>query len=243
MRFLESLRGAGSYLQTAFVAVLLAPVLPDIAVDVFGDWIPASLLRILAVAVLLSGCLALYSWRWHQERKWAAAAASEDFTLHKVEPGDVLILGWGPRSDFRPAAERPGDLELPEYLVRWTQPSTVILVSATAVPSQIEKNLKAAGIRRVHVVSLPDPYDPEPTLPEVANQVKGLLETNNLVNKKINVDITSGTVIMSLAMLRLALLVNATVVYVWSQQENGKRIPHTQRSKAFDPRDVLPVTR
>lgn len=48
---------------------------------------------------------------------------------------------------------------------------------------------------------------------------------------------------MSLAMLRLALLINAKVVYVWSHQENGKRIPFTQRSKAFDPRDVLPVTR
>ncbi len=239
MRLTDSVRGANAYLRSAFLAVLLAPVLPDIAVDLFGDTASPWLLRVLAVVGLFGGCVVLFAWTRHLERK--LVAANQDPKLHKVERCDVLILGLGPRSEFRRLEDRnQSELSVPEYLVQHTHPSKVILVSTPQVAAldEIRRNLETERIT-VHRVTLSDAMDPDEALSEVPRQVTELLENEKLSDKKINVDVTSGTVVMSLAMVRLALILSAQVVYVWGRGLEGK--PAARQSRSFDPRDVLPA--
>jgi hypothetical protein len=238
----DFLRGANSYLSGAFVAVLLAPVLPDVLVDTLGHWAPAWLLRIFAILTVFVLCIAVYAWKRRLERKWAAKYQDPGF--HRVKRCDVLVVGLSQDAKYRSADKGRNDPAIPEYLVQHTRPSTVVLVSTPEVQrlNEIQRNMSADGIT-VYIVPLSDAYDPKKMVPEISRGVLQIIDTKKLTGKQINVDVTSGTKIMSLAMFHLAQILNGNAVYVWREQENGEPKPGTQQSISFNPQDVLPTLR
>jgi hypothetical protein len=236
--YTEVFRGATTYLQSVILAVLLAPVLPDIAVDAFGDVAPAWLLRILAALGLFVLCCVAYWWSRRTARKRAANAGVK---LRRPDPCDVLVLGLslGKEPHFR--LNRTGDAKISEHLLDAVKPSTVILIASPAVNylDETQRNIESIG-KTVHLVQISDAYDPGTVLREIPDKVREILHHHKLLSKRIYVDITGGTAVMSVAMLRLALIVKAKAAYVWSDWHDGKRVPDSERSITFDPRDALP---
>jgi len=236
-----ALSGAGRYLSSVLVAVLLAPVLPDIAVDVFGGGEPRwrdPLLRGLAVIAVCVACVGVYRYRrWRLVRSASASVRS-------LPACDVLVLPMSASSTFRVPQRQAGDYSVPEYLVNNTTPSVVVAV-ATRETSQRLAGLTAALSEcdiTVHSVTIDDPQDPRATVRDIPARVGELIEEFGLAGQRICVDVTGGTGAMSLGMLRLAALRAAECVYVSSDFDGTGRVPRTQRGHSFDPTQLFGAT-
>ncbi|MEU4376718.1 hypothetical protein [Pseudonocardia alni] len=241
MRGRATLAGTREYLGSVLVGVVLAPVLPDVAVDLFGDGtVRDPLLRLGAVAAVLAGCVLLFRWR---RARTARRAARSGLTLTNLERRDVLIAPIGLRSGYTERDNRTGVKTVVEWLVDSSRPDTVIGVctpqSATVLPA-LRAGLAADGVR-LETAELSDVLDPEATVATAQALVVGLVDARGLRERSTYVDITGGTVPMSLAMLRVGAVLGARCTYVSSEFRGGTVVPGTQRASAFDPAALAAV--
>ncbi|SDH47931.1 hypothetical protein [Pseudonocardia oroxyli] len=229
------LTGASAYLGSVFVGVLFAPVLPDVAVDLFGndDW-RDPLLRLAAVVLVLIACVALYRF---QIVRAARRAARIGLALEGLEQREVLVIPVGHRSGYTARAVRTGQRTSTEWLVDSCRPAVLVAVGTpqvTVMRAALREGLEADGVA-VEWVELSDGGDPEVAVAEAQSLVVGLLERRGWRDRPSYVDTTGGTVAMSFAMLRVGALLATTCVYVASEIRNREVVPGSQRARAFDP--------
>jgi len=228
---------AARYLRNVVFAVLLVPVLPDIAVDAFGDdeprwWKP--LLRILALSAIV---VVLVMFNWFQ--LWMARRRAVSVVLHRMRAYGVVVLPMSPRrSTFRPATDQTGDPSPPEVIIGQARPTLVVGVATKAVSADqidsVRAGLHVEGIE-LEIVRLADPDDAEVTVPEATKVVLDLLQRRNVNPSDVCFDTTGGTVPMSLAMLHAAARYGSDCCYVSSGSRDGVRLPNTQKVSSFDP--------
>lgn len=133
--------GATRWLGTAGIAVLLAPVLPDLAVDIFGDPTDPSRdwwLRLLALALLLALVLGLTAanlrWTAHRTRRRGRDQFAD------LRPAEILAvslsLGRDNALPYTHIDRREGrGPQIAEFLVAGTAPTTVVGVMMSNMPS------------------------------------------------------------------------------------------------------------
>jgi hypothetical protein len=237
----DLLVGSTDYLKSVFVAVILAPIAPDVAVDLWGD--PASrwrdpLLRFIALVLVLVLCVVVYRAR---VRRANQRSRRSPYRLTGVGQHDVLVLPLGGGSTYQSPGGRTKSKTVPEWLVDAVRPTLVIAVATPQVEAMIDEmrtNLGSDGIDFDHVV-LSDGGDPELAVPEAEAQVLAKLKGRNLLTASCVVDVTGGTVPMSIAMLRVASLLGATCTYVSSEYKNNGPVPGSQVGRSFAPRALL----
>ncbi len=238
-----ALSRASQYLGSVFVAVLLAPVLPDVAVELFGGLSPSwrdPALRGAAVLLVIVTCVGVDLFRrWRARRREINAPMSElrhypvlvqPLSLHKYE--------------YRPQSTgRPGDLNVPEANVIAATPGLVVAVASPPLLGQLDglrAGLAADGIGFAHV-SISDPNDVREVVPEVTQRVLTLLREHEIKPDDVCFDTTGGNVPISLAMLRAAALHGSDCCYVSSRQDKHGREARSQVSRSFDPVELVGV--
>jgi hypothetical protein len=229
-------------LGSVFVAVLLAPVVPDVAVELFGAdspswrnpaWRAAALLLVVAV------CIGVYV-----VRRWLARRREADAPMPELRHYPVLVQPLSLRRyEYRPrTSERTGDLMIPEVNVDAAKPKLVVAVATPQIPldklEALRTGLKEDGINFTHV-SISDPDDVREVVPEVVQKVLALLREREVAPHDVCFDTTGGNVPMSLAMLRAAGLYGSECCYVSSQQDQYGRAPRFQVSRSFEPNALL----
>ena len=230
----SAVAGATRYLGSVLVGVLLAPVLPDVAVDLFGGgpgWGDA-LLRVGALLVVALACVVTF-----QLQVRLAARRSRAAVLTGIGTCEVLVLPIGLRCVYRPPGRRTGPRSIPEWLVDHCRPDTVVVVSSPQIGDVEEKlgrGLAADGIRFASV-QLPDVSDPKTAIPEAERRISDALAALHLTERRTYVDTTGGNVIMSLAMLRVGVVLGAECTYLASEYRGGEPVPGTQVGRAFAP--------
>lgn len=226
------------YLRNVVFAVMLVPVLPNIAVDVFGDdhsrWLNPTL-RVAALVVIVASLLLFNQVQLWLVRRREAANPVRD----RMGRYDVIVVPMSPKvSVYRPQADRRGDHSPPEVVARRAQPALVIGVATRAIShEQIDDTragLRADGID-FETVTLTEPYDAAVTVPETAMLVLELLRNRKVAPSAVCFDTTGGTVPMSLAMLHAASRYGSDCCYVSSGSRDGVRLPNTQVVTSFDP--------
>lgn len=227
--------GANQYLGTVVVGVMLAPVLPDVAVELLGEADPRwlnPLLRLCALGFVLVLCVGVYqlqlSWtRWRVGRS--------GLVLMGVEQRDVLVLPVGLPTRYRSRDTRTGVMSVAEWLVDSSRPQLVIAVGSPQVADRMAvmgAQLAADGVDFESVV-LRDAYDPEIAVPDAERLVVGVMAAGGLLDRPCYVDTTGGTVPMSIAMLRVGALLGARCTYVSSTYDGREVVPGSQRGRAF----------
>ncbi|WP_298800704.1 hypothetical protein [Pseudonocardia sp. 73-21] len=240
----ELAEGATRYLNTLLIGVLLAPVAPDVAVDLFGATLPSwrnPLLRLLAVLAVFALCLSAYRWRLHAARR---RARRRGYRLAGVESREVVVLPIGFRTRYDARGRRTGSMSVANWLLDAARPSVVIGVTNPQIPAQQVEQLRAElavdGIA-FETVCLSAVHDPEVAVRDAEEMLVGQLQLRGLAERSCYVDTTGGTVALSMAMLRVAALIGAQCTYVSSRFENNQPVPGTQVGHAFDPRTLLGV--
>jgi hypothetical protein len=229
---------AARYLRNVVFAVLFVPVLPDIAVDIFGSdgsrWLNPSL-RIAALLVIIVGLVVFNRYQlWLAARRAAATVG-----MHRMRRYRVVVLPMGPwQAVYREASHRRGDPSSTEVIVDKAQPALVIAMTTDAVSDDqidsVRAGLRAYGIQ-FDTVSLADPTDVEKAVPEGSASVIEALRRHRVDPSDVCFDTTGGNVPMSLAMLHAAARYGADCCYVSSKQEQGERLPKTQKVTTFAP--------
>ena len=139
----DHLSSAAAYLGSVFVAVLSVPVLPDIAVEVFGDedspWNPV--LRVAAVLVVVVACVAIEVVRRRIARRRRLRTG---YRLGNLSLADLLVLPLSPgRSSFRPPDRQTGEQSVAEKLIDETRPAMVLGITSPEVSSAEVAALRA----------------------------------------------------------------------------------------------------
>lgn|GEM_PF-6861375 len=234
-------RGSVIYLESALVALLLAPVLPDILIDLTGvHGRPTAAVRAVGVLIIVVICGLVFTVRSRQYRRTLHRAS---LASSNVEPRDTLILALSPRSDARyeHRDRRAGRLpSIAELLVEKINPRYVVLLCTPQVDiahwTASRDNLRDEN-RTVTVIHVSNHERPEQFLTEIENGLPdGTSDTWSPAS--VAVDITGGTKLMSIAMLRLAGDLNAVCVYVTSTHSGTEITPGTQALYQFDPRTL-----
>lgn len=242
----DTLVGASRHLQSVFVAILLTPVLPDVAVDLFGDAAKPerdALLRFGAVAVVVGVCVAVYAIQATRARRDLARRARAP--LGALDRADLLIaaisLRRGGHLPYERVSRRSRAMEVVEFLVHSVRPQTVLGVVSPDVDKEVVDQLSnefaADGITFVPV-HITDAYEPAVVIREAASVMTAARELK-IEGTHILVDVTSGTVAMSLAMMRVANGLGARCASVSSRFRNGVRVPGEVSGHQFDPRLVI----
>ncbi|MGH8918124.1 MAG: hypothetical protein ACRD0H_07275, partial [Actinomycetes bacterium] len=233
-----TLSRASRYLGSVFVAVLLAPVLPDVAVEFFGAPSPSwrnPVLRGAAVLGVIVACVGV-----DQIRRWHARRREADSPISQLGHYPVLVQPLSPKQyDYRPRdTGRTGDLTVPEVNVDAARPRLVIAVATPQVPAasvdELRAGLAADGVD-FDVVSISDPGDVKQVVPEVPQLVLAKLREHEVDPGKVCFDTTGGNIPVSLAMLRAAALYGSDCCYVSSRMDRDGRAPRTQSPRSFDP--------
>lgn len=209
--------GATRWLGTAGIAVLLAPVLPDLAVDIFGDpTAPARdwWLRLLALAFLIALVLGLTAanLRWTARR--TRRRGRDPFA--DLRPAEVLAVSLSLGKDNTLPYTRidrragPGP-QIVEFLAAGTTPTTVVGVISPQVDQTTVDSLTAEfaadGIGFTPV-RISEAYEPH----AVIGESRGIADTIarlDVPGSQILVDTTAGTIPMTLAMMRVAATLGA----------------------------------
>ena len=229
---------AARYLRNVVFAVLFVPVLPDIAVEAFGADEPRWLnpcLRLGALLVIVVGLVLFNRCQlWLAARRAVASAG-----LHRMRPYRVVVLPMGPRqAAYRESSNRRGDPSSTEVIVDKAKAALVIAVTTDAVSDDqldaVRTGLRADGIE-FDTVKLDDPTDAEKAVPEGSGKALDALAHHKVDPPDVCFDTTGGTVPMSLAMLHAATRYGADCCYVSSKQEQGERLPKTQKVTTFSP--------
>ncbi|MBB4677435.1 hypothetical protein [Crossiella cryophila] len=233
--------GARRHLESVFVAVLLIPVVPDLFVDWLGD--PGQpqhngVLRVLAVvavftiAVLVG--IARNAWvRLRGER------ARRPFT--PLPAADVLVLPISARSNpYLRKQRRDRGPEVPEFLCDESTPKTVVGVLSPRTASMADDlaaELAADGIE-FRPVLIDNAHSPVGAV-EGSGKVLDQLRDLDVPADRVLIDVTGGSVPLTLAMMRVAGLLGARCVYVSADVgSDGRLVPYSQRGYAFDPRAI-----
>lgn len=231
---------AARYLRNVVFAVLFVPVLPDIAVEAFGPdsgelrWANPGL-RLAALLVIVVGLVLFNRYQlWLTARRAAASAG-----MHRMRRYRVVVLPMGPRQAvYRETSNRRGDLSSTEVIVDKAKPALVVAMTTDAVSDgeldAVRAGLRAYGIQ-FDTVSLDDPTDVEKAVPEGSANVIEALRRHQVDPSDVCFDVTGGNVPMSLAMLHAAAHYGADCCYVSSKQEQGERLPKTQKVTTFVP--------
>jgi len=237
-----AIRGSSRYLQSVVIALVLAPVLPDIAVDATRahGWTAALTRTLAVVAVLALSAAAFLVQNWRYRRR----ARLTPPQLTGIDQRHTLILPMslsGPVPLYRRHADRTGEIYgVGELLVQAVNPTRVILIRSDAVdPAMADAVVTALN---------DDGIETETFNISNANDVKTISDDlrrciddyrtrgNPWDGSTLSVDVTGGTVPMSLALLRVAALAAAPCVYVTKQQRGRDIVPRSQRAYQFDPR-------
>lgn len=233
--------GARRHLESVFIAVLLIPVVPDLFVDWLGD--PGrpqrnGVLRVLAVitvftlAVLVG--IARNAWVRHRGER-----ARRPFT--PLPAADVLVLPISARSDpYLRKQRRDRAPEIPEFLCEESTPKTVVgvLTPRTApMADDLATELAADGIA-FQPVLIEDAHRPVAAV-EDSDKILDQLRALGVPADRVLIDVTGGSVPLTLAMMRVAGVLGARCVYVSTDVDSdGRRVPYSQRGHAFDPRAI-----
>ena len=235
----DHLSSAAAYLGSVFVAVLSVPVLPDIAVEVFGDadsrW-RNPVLRVAAVLVVVVACVAIEVVRRRIARRRRLRTG---YRLGNLSLADLLVLPLSPgRSSFRPPDRQTGEQSVAEKLIDETRPAMVLGITSPEVSSAevaaLRAGLDAEGVGFVQV-HISDAFDPMVAVPECERAVIAAVGRLEEAPESICVDVTSGTKTMTLAMMRVAALLHAECAYVSARFDGANRLPNTQRAHGFSP--------
>lgn len=235
----DHLSSAAGYLGSVFVAVLSVPVLPDIAVEAFGDadsrW-RNPVLRLGAVLVVVVACVGVEVVRRRIARRRRLRTG---YRLGGLGAADLLVLPLAPgRSSFRAPHRRTGEQSVPEVLVDATRPAVVLGITSPEMPSTevaaLRAELDAEGVGFVHV-SISDAFDPVVAVAECERAVVAAVDKLDVAPGSICVDVTSGTKTMTLAMMRVAAVLHAECAYVSARFDGANRLPNTQRAHGFRP--------
>jgi hypothetical protein len=147
-----------------------------------------------------------------------------------------------PRPAYRREARRTGDVwEVAELLVEAVRPALVVLVCSDAVDSAdidtTRTEMAADGLREVEVFRVGNGNDAEAVLADLDRRIADYCAAGNRWDgADLAVDVTGGTVPISLALLRVAALAGAVCVYVAKEQRGREIVAGTQRARQFDPR-------
>lgn len=230
------------YLGSVFVAVLLVPVLPDIAVELCGADNPAwrnPVLRLVAVLLVVLACIATYFAHRRRDLRRARRAAID---LAGLGTCDVLVLAVSFRSRYALPGSRESRLEIPEILIDQLNPATVIAVATPQTREHAEMlrpALEARGTNLV-IVEIRDAYDPAIVLADIPRLVLDQLDTLKLTKHAIRVDLTAATAIITLGMLRLATILSTRCTYISARYDRGSIVSGTQRGYTLEPSTVMP---
>lgn len=237
-----ALVGGSRYIDSVLVAVLLAPILPDILLDFFGAPSPRwrnPALRGTALLVVIAACVGVYlTRRWYANRREIGAPISD------MGHYAVLVQPLSPnRYNYRPRnTGRTGDLTVPEVIVDNARPRLVVAVATPQIlPASVDE-LKISLAKDdvdFEVVSISEPNDVKQVVPDVTQRVLSKLRERNIEPGDVCFDTTGGNVPMSLAMLRAAALYGSDCCYVSSQMDRDGRTPRTQWPQSFDPTDLF----
>jgi len=239
------MRGASSFIGGVFVAVLLVPVLPDVATELFGGDSPRwlnPLLRAASVAVTVAVVVLVYLARERARIRAARSATS----LRGLDQVEALVLPLSPecgKPTYTSPACRKDDPSAAERLIDTVRPRIVVAVltpqfAGTAL-QRLEKELDSDGIT-LAVVRIDDAGDPAVAVPQASSRLLDLVGDRGLEASSIYVDVTGGTKTMTLAMARAASLLRADCVYVGSQfKAGGGLLPGSQRPYRFDPAQLF----
>lgn len=232
--------GVRPYLDSFLVAVVLAPVLPDVAVDVLGGGLlPDAVLRFLALAVVFAFCGAAFWFRrWRAQRR----ARRTGYQLSGIEPRDVLVLPISFPTRYQNRANRTGPPPLANWLIDTIEPRLVIGVASPDIPAaQLDDLRTQLGVDNITFdhLTLPDVLDADVAVRYAESQLLARCGQPELANWTRYVDITGGNVVMSIAMLRAAAALSADCVYVSARRENNQVVEGSQQGHSFDPRRLL----
>jgi len=236
--------GSFAYLQSALVALVLAPVVPDMLLDLTAvRGRPAAAIRLGGMLLVVAACglvFVVQSRRYRRKLSLVTSLASN------VRQHDVLIiaLSLGDTTRYEQVARRAHRLpSIIEILVATVAPQSVILVKSQEVPDTASNatrdSLEADG-KQVATIPIQDCEKPEEILDDVQRALnRGPANGATWKLSSVAVDVTGGTKLMSLAMLRLAAELNASCVYVTKKQRGADITPGTQIPYQFDPRKLV----
>jgi len=240
--FRGTLSGISRHLGTVGAAVLLAPVLPDIAVEAFGaEGGAAVLARTGALGALVIVCYGIYlfeSWRYSKHLKTVMARSIE------AQQRDTLVLPLSRGTQIRPQGSRDGAPTLGEILLRRVQPRRVVLVSAPGSEAEEWLRVTKAALGE-------DGLDTTTFTMHSRDSVEWLVEdlSRHIDTERKNgrpwdgsstvFDLTGGTLPMSLAMLRTAAAVGAECLYITVDYGPDGPIPGTQQARQIDPKSFM----
>ncbi|MGH3940488.1 MAG: hypothetical protein ACRDTG_17990, partial [Pseudonocardiaceae bacterium] len=210
--FRGTLSGISRHLGTAGAAVLLAPVLPAIAVDAFGaEGGAAVFARLSAVGALEIVCYGIYlveTWQYRKHLKTVKARSVE------AQQRDTLVLPLSRGTQVRPRGSRDGAPTLGEILLHRTQPRRVVLVSAPGGEAAEWLRITRTALDEdgldTTAFTMRSPDSVEWLVEDLAQYIEDERENGQPWDGGNTVfDLTGGTVAMSLAMLRTAAAVGA----------------------------------
>lgn len=234
-----TLVGASRYLESVFVAVLLAPVLPEIAVDVLGRVFPHWLLRCAAVLTVLLLCMLV-----HYARRCYARRRQREAPMPKMGHYKVLVQPMSPSYTYYSRDKRERDPAVPEVTVDAARPRLVIAVVSreyqTDKQQQMRRGLAADDVE-VEIVEISNVNEVDQAVREASQKVLALLRERKVKPEQVCFDTTGGTVPMSFAMLRAAALYGSDCCYVSSKYIQGERQPYTQCARSFNPVELVPA--
>lgn len=228
--------GTGPLLGSAFVAVLLAPVLPDLAVDWFSGTLPDGLLRVIAIVVVLALCVGIFYGRIGLARR---RARHHGYQLADLQQRDVLVLPLG-FTNYQRRDARTGRVPLACWLVDTIRPDIVIGVSNPGISgTEIDRTRTelAADHVRFDYVRLSSAIDATTAVPEAQELLQDRLGRPDVTGRSCYVDVTGGTVVLTIAMLQSAAALGLDCVYVASEFDDQRNlIEGSQTGRSFDPR-------
>jgi CRISPR-associated protein (Cas_Cas02710) len=241
-------RGSVVYLQSALVALVLAPVVPDILVDLTAvEGRSAAAVRLGGVLLVVAVCALVFV---RQSRRYRRSLSMVSSLASNVRPHDTLIiaLSLGMSTRYEQVGARVGRLpSITEILVDRLAPRTVILVRSQDVPDRewrtTRDSLQADGLQ-VATIMVHNSEKPEEILADVQRALsRGMGDGQAWDLSSVAVDVTGGTKLMSLAMLRLAAELDASCVYVTKRYAHGRAgiAPNSQVPYQFDPRQLVEV--
>ena len=236
------LRGLSRHLGSVFTAVLAAPVLPDVAVDLLGvEGAAAALTRVGAVGVVAAASLAVF---WAESRMYRKRIRAASARSSQVRQRDTLVLAMSGSTQLRQPGDQGGRPTVGEILLDTVRPRRVVLVSAPGAQSEqwlrtTREVLDHQGIESA-TFAMRSPDSVEWLLEDLGREIERDRAHGAAWDGSSTLfDLTGGTVPMSLAMLRTAATIGADCVYISSVHDRAGPRPGTQEPRQIDPKILI----
>ncbi len=236
------LRGLSRHLGSVFTAVLAAPVVPDVAVDLLGvEGAAAALTRVGAVGVVALASVIVFAVESRVYRKRIRNVSARST---QVQRRDTLVLALSGSTQVRQPGERDDRPTAGEILLDTVRPRRVVLVSAPGGQSEQWLRTTRAALDQEHVesttLSMRSPDSVEWLLEDLGREIERDRANGGSWDASSTLfDVTGGTVPMSLALLRMAATVGAECVYISSVHDRTGPRPGTQEPRQIDPKILI----